>query len=131
MRYLTVPEVLEIYRHLMQQSGGTAGVTNLVTNLGALESAVAQPRMTFGGQELYPTIVEKASALGFSLIKNHPFLDGNKRIGHAAMEVFLVLNGFEIYADVDEQEKVILKLASGELGREEFTQWLGIHLIKR
>jgi death on curing protein len=131
MRYLTVPEVLEIYRHLMQQSGGTAGVTNLVTNLGALESAVAQPRMKFGGQELYPTIVEKASALGFSLIKNHPFLDGNKRIGHAAMEVFLVLNGFEIYADVDEQEKVILKLASGELGREEFTQWLGIHLIKR
>ncbi len=127
MRYLTVPEVLEIYRHLMQQSGGTAGVTNL----GALESAVAQPRMTFGGQELYPTIVEKASALGFSLIKNHPFLDGNKRIGHAAIEVFLVLNGFEIYADVDEQEKVILKLASGELGREEFTQWLGIHLIKR
>jgi len=127
MRYLTVPEVLEIYRHLMEQSGGTAGVTNL----GALESAVAQPRMTFGGQELYPTIVEKASALGFSLIKNHPFFDGNKRIGHAAMEVFLVLNGFEIYADVDEQEKVILKLASGELGREEFTQWLGIHLIKR
>ena len=99
MRYLTVPEVLEIYRHLMEQSGGTAGVTNL----GALESAVAQPRMTFGGQELYPTIVEKASALGFSLIKNHPFFDGNKRIGHAAMEVFLVLNGFEIYADVDEQ----------------------------
>lgn len=127
MRYLTVPEVLEIYRHLMEQSGGTAGVTNL----GALESAVAQPRMTFGGQELYPTIVEKASALGFSLIKNHPLFDGNKRIGHAAMEVFLVLNGFEIYADVDEQEKVILKLASGELGREEFTQWLGIHLIKR
>jgi len=127
MRYLTVPEVLEIYRHLMEQSGGTAGVTNL----GALESAVAQPRMTFGGQELYPTIVEKASALGFSLIKNHPFFDGNKRIGHAAMEVFLVLNGFEIYAEVDEQEKVILKLASGELGREEFTQWLGIHLIKR
>ncbi len=127
MRYLTVAEVLEIYRHLMQQSGGTAGVTNL----GALESAVAQPRMTFGGQELYPTIVEKASALGFSLIKNHPFFDGNKRIGHAAMEVFLVLNGFEIFADVDEQEKVILKLASGELGREEFTQWLGIHLIKR
>jgi death-on-curing protein len=126
MRYLTVPEVLEIYRHLMQQSGGTGGVTNL----GALESAVAQPRMTFGGQELYPTIVEKASALGFSLIKNHPFFDGNKRIGHAAMEVFLVLNGFEIYADVDEQEKVILKLASGILRREDFTQWLGIHLIK-
>ncbi|MCV3213528.1 type II toxin-antitoxin system death-on-curing family toxin [Plectonema radiosum NIES-515] len=53
-------------------------------------------------------MVEKASTLGFSLIKNHPFIDGNKRIGHAGMEVFLVLNGFEINAAVDEQEKVIL-----------------------
>jgi death-on-curing protein len=56
--------------------------------------------MTFGGEELYPTIVEKASALGYSIIKNHPFIDGNKRAGHAAMEVFLVLNGFEISASI-------------------------------
>lgn len=58
--------------------------------------AVAQPRMTFGGEDLYPTIIEKASALGFSLINNHPFIDGNKRLGHAAIETFLVLNGFEV-----------------------------------
>ncbi|WP_339378729.1 type II toxin-antitoxin system death-on-curing family toxin [Calothrix sp. NIES-2100] len=74
-------------------------------------------------------IVEKASALSFSLIKNHPFIDGNKRIGYAVMEVLLVLNGFEINATVDEQEQVILQVASGELGRDEFTQWLRSHIV--
>ena len=78
-----------------------------ILNLGSLESAVAQPRMTFGGSDLYPTIADKASALGYSLIKNHPFMDGNKRTGHAAMEVFLVLNGLEIQAPISEQEQVI------------------------
>jgi len=55
---------------------------------------------------------------------NHPFVDGNKRVGHAAMEIFLALNGLEISASVDEQERIILRLASGELEREEFTSWL-------
>jgi death on curing protein len=84
MRYLTVGEVLELYSRVMEQSGGGVGIRDL----GGLESAVAQPRMTFNDRELYPTIVEKASAIGFSLIQNHPFIDGNKRIGHAAMETF-------------------------------------------
>ena len=70
MRYLTVSEVLEVYSRVMQQSGGLVGIRDL----GALESAVAQPRMTFGGADLYPTLIEKASALGFSLIQNHPFI---------------------------------------------------------
>jgi death on curing protein len=87
--------------------------------------------MTFGGDELYPTISDKASALGFSLIKNHPFVDGNKRIGHAAMEIFLVLNGHEIDAPVDEQEQIILRVASGELRRDDFTEWLCAHLIEK
>lgn len=84
--------------------------------------------MTFGGFELYPTIIEKASALGFSLIQNHPFIDGNKRIGHAAMEMFLLLNGFEISASVDVQEEVILKVAASEMKREEFTEWFRNHI---
>jgi death-on-curing protein len=87
--------------------------------------------MTFGGQELYPTIVEKASALGFSLIKNHPFVDGNKRTGHAAMEVFLILNGYEIQADVNEQEQVILQVAANEMGRDSFTAWLRSRIVGR
>ncbi len=89
-----------------------------------LESALAQPRMTFGGEDLYPSLVEKAAALGFSLVMNHPFVDGNKRVGHAAMETFLVLNGYEIQASVDDQEEVILRLAAGELDRPTFTAWL-------
>jgi death-on-curing protein len=62
---------------------------------------------------------------------NHPFVDGNKRIGHAAMEAFLVLNGFEIEATIDEQERVVLDLAAGPLGREPFTEWLRAHLVER
>jgi death-on-curing protein len=120
MRYLTVSEVLEIYSRVMQQSGGLIGIRDM----GALESAVAQPRMTFGGAELYPTPIEKASALGFSLIQNHPFIDGNKRTGHAAMETFLVLNGYRISASVDRQVEIVLQVASGEVGREPFTNWL-------
>jgi len=125
MRYLTVGEVLEIYSQVMKQSGGGVGIRDL----GALESAVAQPRMTFNGGELYPTIVEKASALGFSLIQNHPFIDGNKRAGHAAMETFLMLNGYEISASVDGQVKIILGVASGKIDRNTFTEWLKNHVI--
>ena len=86
--------------------------------------------MTFDGQELYSTLVEKATTLCFSLVMKHPFVDGNKRVGHFAMETFLVLNGKEIAASVEEQEQVILRLAGGEMGREEFTEWLGTHLIE-
>ena len=85
--------------------------------------------MTFSEQDLYPTLVEKAAALGFSLIQNHPFLDGNKRIGHAAIEVFLILNGYEITASVDEQEALILQVASGQLSRQDLLEWLTAHLV--
>lgn len=74
--------------------------------------------MTFGGEELYPTMSEKAATLGYSLIQNHPFVDGNKRTGHAAMELFLVLNGQEITATEDEQYDIILKVAAGQPGRD-------------
>ncbi len=97
----------------------------------ALESAVAQPLMTFGGEDLYPTLLDKASALGFSLIRNHPFVDGNKRIGHAAIETFLFLNGFEIEASVDEQEEAILGVAAGTLDRAEFLKGLSSRAIAR
>jgi death-on-curing protein len=117
MRYLTVSEVLELHHHVLQQSGGAAGIHDM----GGVESAVAQPQMTFGGQELCPTLVEKAATLAFSLVMNHPFADGNKRVGHAALETFLVLNGHELAAPVDEQEQIFLRLAAGELSREDLT----------
>ncbi len=127
IRYLTLEEVLELHRLILEQSGGLGGVRDL----GGLESALAQPRMTFDDQELYPTLAEKAAALGFSMVCNHPFVDGNKRVGHAAMETFLLLNDWELAATVDEQEKEILRLAAGSLRREEFTAWVQSHLQQR
>lgn len=124
IRYLTLEEVLELHRLVLELSGGLAGVRDL----GGLDSAVAQPQMAFGGRELYPTMPEKAAALGFSLVCNHPFVDGNKRVGHAAMETFLVLNAWELAAGVDEQEQVILRLAAGSLKREQFVAWVQLHL---
>ncbi len=80
--------------------------------------------MTFDGVELYGSLVEKAATLAFSLIKNHPFIDGNKRIGHASMETFLILNCYSIHAGVDDQERVIMGVASGTISRESLASWL-------
>lgn len=120
MKFPSFFQILELHRQLISQSGGSLGIRDI----GALESALAQPKMTFDKKELYPTLEEKAAALAFSLSSNHPFVDGNKRIAHAAMEVFLFLNGHEISAPVDEQEELFLKLASGNLTRQELAEWL-------
>ncbi|WP_045442264.1 type II toxin-antitoxin system death-on-curing family toxin [Picosynechococcus sp. NKBG042902] len=127
MRFLTLIEVLALHHRVIEQSGGAFGIRDL----GLLASAIAQPRMTFSGEDLYSSLFEKATALGFSIIMNHPFVDGNKRTGHAVMETFLVLNGMEINASVDEQEYVVLAIASGELGREALVEWLRENTIAR
>jgi death-on-curing protein len=127
MRYLTTSEILELHRLVIERTSGSPGVRDM--NL--LESAVAQPAMTFGGEELYPTLSDKGAALAFSVIMNHPFVDGNKRVGHAAMETFLVLNGHEIKAPRDEQEQIILQVAEGKVSREDLTDWLRTHVVKK
>ena len=120
MRYLSLGEVLELHRRIIAATGGASELRDL----GALESAVAQPRMTFGGEDLYPDLPSKAAALGFSLIQNHPFVDGNKRVGHAALETLLVLNGSELDAPVAEAEQVILDVAAGTRDRAGFLEWI-------
>jgi len=127
MIFLNTDDVLQLHSKLISESGGSHGLRDE----GALDSAVAQPRMTFGGEELYPGLTDKAAALGYSLISNHPFIDGNKRIGHQAMETFLVVNGHELAADVDEQERVILAVASGQMEREAFGEWVSNHICAR
>jgi len=127
IRYLALEEVLELHRLALEQTGGLAGVLDL----SGLESALAQPQMTFAGQQLYPSLTEKAAALGFSVVCNHPFVDGNKRVGHAAMETFLVLNGWELSAGVDEQEQAFLQLAAGGFTREELAAWVKSHIQQR
>ena len=124
LRYLSLAEVLELHRRLMAASGGPTALRDL----GALESAVAQPRASFGSTDLYPDLPTKATALAFSLINNHPFIDGNKRIGHAALETFLVLNGYELDATVDAGEEIILAVAAGRAGREKLLAWVQAHV---
>ena len=124
MRYLTLGEVVLLHRAILELSGGASGIRDL----GALESALAQARATFGDADLHSSLHAKAAALGFSLALNHPFLDGNKRVAHAAMEAFLMLNGSEIVATIDEQERLMLDLAAGLITREQLADWLEKHL---
>ncbi len=124
MRYLSISEIFELHDQIIASSGGSRGIRDI----NALESAVNQPRQTFDQKDLYPDIVTKAAALCFSLVMNHPFVDGNKRVGHAAMETFLILNGYAIIAGVDEQERVMLELASGKMSCVKFSEWLNSHI---
>jgi death-on-curing protein len=117
---LSLEDLLRIHDEALKRTGGSAGIRE--PNL--LDSARVQPDMSFDGIELYPTIASKTAALAYSLINNHPFVDGNKRVAHAAMETFLVINGWEVEADVDSQERMFLGLASGEVQREELVEWL-------
>jgi death-on-curing protein len=123
MRYLTLAEVLHIHEGVLAQAGGLSGVRDL----SALESALSQPKASAGGVDAYPSLVEKAAALCYSLCSNHPFIDGNKRVAHAAMEVYLILNGREIRASVEEQEQLMLGVASGTRSRAQLTTWLQGH----
>ena len=123
-RYLTFAEVLELHQSVLERWGGAGGIRDI----NVLESALAQPRQSFGDSDLYPDLASKAAALCFSLVLNHPFIDGNKRIGHAAMEVFLMVNGQELRASVDDQERTILNLAAGQLSRDAFLEWVNQHI---
>jgi death-on-curing protein len=126
MRYLSLGEVVRLHQLLIESSGGAAGIRDL----GLLDSALAQPRATFDGRDLHPTLLDKAAALCASLVQNHPFIDGNKRVGHAAMATFLVLNGIDITAPTDEQEALILNLAAGRRHRADLLVWLQNHTVK-
>jgi len=125
MRYLTLDQVVDLHRRIIAKSGGSPGLRDPES----LDSAVAQPMMTFDGKDLYPTLAAKAGALAHSIIQNHPFVDGNKRVGHASMEVFLVMNGVAINAAVDEQEAIILAVAGGKSSRAELINWIERTLV--
>lgn len=127
MRYLTLGEVVALHRAILAATGGADGIRDL----GGLESALAQPKATFDGADLYASMVDKACALAFGLAMNHPFVDGNKRVAHAAMAVFLDLNGFAIEATIDEQEQLMLDLAAGQVSRVALTNWLQEHVSAR
>jgi len=124
MRYLSVAEVVALHDAILAATGGATGLRDL----NGLDSAVAQPHAGFGGEQLYPSLSEKAAALCFSLVMNHAFVDGNKRVGHAAMEVYLRLNGHELMAPINESEATMLALAAGQLSRPQLVDWIRTHL---
>lgn len=112
--------VLSLHAMMCERTGGDPNVRDM----GLLESALEAPFQTFGGEELYPTLEKKAARLGHSLIANHAFVDGNKRIGMLAMLVFLRLNGSELDPDDSEIIKMGLAVASGESGFDDLLDWL-------
>jgi death-on-curing protein len=116
---LSVEQVLLLHQDLVAEFGGGSGVRDR----GGLESAAARPAMTFGGDDLYGDIAAKAAALMHSLVLNHPFVDGNKRIGVAAAEFFLESNGFTLDASDQELEDLTLALAEGKVAVEALAIW--------
>lgn len=117
MFYLTLDGIMDLHKIIIETSGGGHGIRD--SNL--LESAIAQPSMTFSEIELYPSILEKAATLCFSIIMNHPFIDGNKRTAHISMEIFLEINGYELNSiSINDMEDLLLNLSSGKRTRKEF-----------
>jgi death on curing protein len=120
IEYLSIDQILDLHRRQIRAFGGASGIRDQ----GALESAVARPQATFGGEDLYPDVVAKAAALMHSLVMNHPFMDGNKRVGAHAGILFLLVNQVEPDFSSAELTEVTLGVARGELSAEALAIWL-------
>ncbi|MBI3378122.1 MAG: type II toxin-antitoxin system death-on-curing family toxin [Nitrospirae bacterium] len=119
MKYLTAEQVLFIHSRLIDETGGSHGIRDL----GLLQSAVARPMATFGGEDLYPNIFQKAAALMESLVKNHPFIDGNKRTAISSTGLFLRINGFNLETSQKELEDFTLNMATGKASVTDTAKW--------
>lgn len=125
MKTLSQRQVLLLHEQLVAETGGSAGVRDE----GLLESALSAPFQGFGGVDAYPSIQQKAARLGYGLVKNHPFVDGNKRIGAHAMLVFLALNGIELEYTQRELADIILQVAAGKADYDTLFHWLIFHEV--
>jgi death-on-curing protein len=117
--YLSLKQVLLLQQAQLRAFGGSPGLRDR----GGLESALARPQMTFGGEDLYPDLPAKAGALMHSLVSNHPFVDGNKRVGANAAELFLAVNWIDLVAGDRELIDITLAVAKGELSAEALAIW--------
>jgi death-on-curing protein len=120
VRYLYPKQILYLHQEIMERSEGSAGVRDE----GLLESAVYRPQASFGGEDLYPDLFSKAAVLGHSIIKNHPFVDGNKRTGFEAMRLMLRLNGYDIQASLNSKFAFVMAIAEGKLKEQAIADWL-------
>ncbi|OGU31575.1 MAG: death-on-curing protein [Ignavibacteria bacterium GWA2_55_11] len=120
-----VPEEIVpiLHRDLLQRYGGKPGIRDA----GLLSSALSQPRMTYGGKFVHRTVFEKASAYGFHLCSNHPFIDGNKRVAFVVMVLFLSQNGYELTANEEEAFEIMMAVADGKVKKPALASWLKAH----
>lgn len=120
VQFLTLQEVVEIHRDQIERYGGSLGVRDF----GLLQSAVAMPTARFGGEFLHNDLFEMAAAYLFHLVQNHAFIDGNKRVGAAATDVFLTLNDLELVAPQDAYADLVLAVARGECSKSAIAEFL-------
>ena len=123
IRFLPIEAALTIHADLLQRYGGQPGLRDR----GLLESALAQPKMTFARKHVHKTIFDMAAAYGFHVCKNHPFVDGNKRVSLVLMDIFLQKNGWEIVAHEEETYSMVMELASGKFTKPQLAHWLKEH----
>ena len=123
MRTLTKQQIILLHKQLIDETGGSHGIRDE----GLLESALSAPFQEFQAFSSYPTIQQKAARLAYGLIMNHPFVDGNKRIGAHAMLVLLLLNGIELEYSQQELSYIILQVASGTVGYNDLLSWILKH----
>jgi len=124
--FLTLDEVLALHADQIARYGGRPGLRDL----GLLESALAMPRTTYGRVYLHPSLPEMAAAYLFHLAGNHPFVDGNKRVGLAAAIAFLGLNGLWLEADPDELAELVLRTARGEASKAELAEFIRERVVE-
>jgi death-on-curing protein len=117
--FLTLDDILESHQYQIDTYGGSHGIRD--NDL--LESAIAQPEASFGGQYLHADIFEMASAYLYHLVMNHPFVDGNKRVGLEAALIFLEINDARLIADDDELVDLVLKTTAGQVGKREIAEF--------
>ena len=117
---IPIKEVEQLHRILIDKFGGSHGIRDLT----AIESAIARPFQTFDGNDLYPSVLEKAVSLIESILVNHPFIDGNKRTGYTLLRLYLIQNGLDINASQDNKYEFVINIASGSLKYEGILSWL-------
>ncbi len=117
--FLSLEEVIEIHNDQIQQYGGQSGIRDIEL----LKSAMAMPVAGVGGEYFHVDIYEMAAAYLFHIVRNHPFIDGNKRTGVVSALVFLILNGIELSADEDCLENMLISVAEGKTGKSEIVQF--------
>lgn len=127
MIYLYPKQIIYLHKKIISETGGSHGVRDK----GLLESALYRPQATFWGQDLYSDVFSKTAALGHAIVKNHPFLDGNKRVGFEAMRLMLRLNGFDIKASINKKFNFIVGIAEGKWSEQNITDWLQKHSVER